>query len=421
MAPKPRIQSKKHIARLERERRQVRLIKYVSIGVVVIVALIIAYGYLDLTYFQAREPVAVVNGEKITTKEFQARVIMQRNQLLNQYMQYTQYQQFGIDVTTQLDQIQSALDAPTTVGQQVIDLLIGEALIRQEAARRGITVTSEEVENFKQEQFNYYPNGTPSPTVTPTQVVVTYPTLSPEQLDLVTVTPVVTQEPTATPLPTATPDLISTPTATAVPSLTATPYTLEGYQARFDEAQQSVLDVGLSKAQYNQLFETELLRLKLFDEVTADVPTQEEQIWARHILVQDEETANNVIERLNNGEDFATLAMELSQDTGSGAEGGDLGWFGKGRMVPEFEAAAFNLKVGEISKPIQSDFGWHIIQLLGRTTVPMTASAIDSARQTAFNDFLTSLRDEADLVTYDDVWIERVPTRPGLEDLQQGQ
>jgi peptidyl-prolyl cis-trans isomerase D len=421
MAPKPRIQSKKHIARLERERRQVRLIKYVSIGVVVIVALIIAYGYLDLTYFQAREPVAVVNGEKITTKEFQARVIMQRNQLLNQYMQYTQYQQFGIDVTTQLDQIQSALDAPTTVGQQVIDLLIGEALIRQEAARRGITVTSEEVENFKQEQFNYYPNGTPSPTVTPTQVVVTYPTLSPEQLDLVTVTPVVTQEPTATPLPTATPDLISTPTATAVPSPTATPYTLEGYQARFDEAQQSVLDVGLSKAQYNQLFETELLRLKLFDEVTADVPTQEEQIWARHILVQDEETANNVIERLNNGEDFATLAMELSQDTGSGAEGGDLGWFGKGRMVPEFEAAAFNLKVGEISKPIQSDFGWHIIQLLGRTTVPMTASAIDSARQTAFNDFLTSLRDEADLVTYDDVWIERVPTRPGLEDLQQGQ
>ena len=421
MAPKPRIQSKKHIARLERERRQVRLIKYVSIGVVVIVALIIAYGYLDLTYFQAREPVAVVNGEKITTKEFQARVIMQRNQLLNQYMQYTQYQQFGIDVTTQLDQIQSALDAPTTVGQQVIDLLIGEALIRQEAARRGITVTSEEVENFKQEQFNYYPNGTPSPTVTPTQVVVTYPTLSPEQLDLVTVTPVVTQEPTATPLPTATPDLISTPTATAVPSPTATPYTLEGYQARFDEAQQSVLDVGLSKAQYNQLFETELLRLKLFDEVTADVPTQEEQIWARHILVQDEETANNVIERLNNGEDFATLAMELSQDTGSGAEGGDLGWFGKGRMVPEFEAAAFNLKVGEISKPIQSDFGWHIIQLLGRTTVPMTASAIDSARQTAFNDFLTGLRDEADLVTYDDVWIERVPTRPGLEDLQQGQ
>ena len=90
-------------------------------------------------------------------------------------------------------------------------------------------------------------------------------------------------------------------------------------------------------------------------------------------------------------------------------------------MVPEFEAAAFNLKVGEISKPIQSDFGWHIIQLLGRTTVPMTASAIDSARQTAFNDFLTGLRDEADLVTYDDVWIERVPTRPGLEDLQQGQ
>ena len=420
MAPKPRVQSKKHVARLERERQQVRLIKYIAIGVVAVVVLIIAYGVLDLTYLQARQPVAEVNGEKITTKEFQARVIMQRNQLLNQYMQYLQYQQaFGLDVGTQLDQIQTALDSPTTVGQQVIDILVGEALIRQEAERRGISVTPEELENFKRDQFGYFPDGTPSPTVTPTEVTITYPTLSPDQLKLVTATPVVTQEPTATPLPTATPDLSATPTTTPVPAPTATPYTLEGYQGRFDEALQGVLDVGLSEAQYNQLFETELLRQKLYEEVTADTPKEEEQIWARHILVQDEETANSVIERLNNGEDFAALAVELSEDTGSGAVGGDLGWFGKGRMVPEFEAAAFDLQVGEISKPIQSDFGWHIIQLLGRTTLPLSASSYDAARQTAFDDFLTSLRDKADLVTYDDVWLLRVPTKPGLEDLQQ--
>jgi len=111
--------------------------------------------------------------------------------------------------------------------------------------------------------------------------------------------------------------------------------------------------------------------------------------------------------------------MELSDDTGSGAAGGDLGWFGKGRMVPEFETAAFSLEIGQISEPVQSNFGWHIIQVLGRTTVPLTASEYDTAQQIAFDDFLTSLRDEADLVTYDDRWMERVPTSPNLQELQQ--
>lgn len=420
MAPKPTIQSKKHIARLERERRQVRLIQYIAIGVVVAIVLILAYGYLEINYLQARQPVAEVNGEKITTKEFQARVMIQRNQLINQYYQYQQYQQmFGLDVSSQLQQIQSSLDVPTIVGQQVIDLLVGEALIRQEAERRGITVTDADLEAFKREQFGYFPDGTPTPTITPTAVTVTYPTLSPQQLEWVTATPEVTPEPTATPLPTATPDLSATPTATAAPTATATPYTLEEYQAQFDDALQGILETGLTKKQYDQLFRTELLRQKLFDEVTADVPREEEKVWARHILVPDEETAKSVIERLNNGEDFAALARELSSDTGSGANGGDLGWFGKGQMVPEFEAAAFSLDVGQISEPVQSNFGWHIIQVLGRTTVPLTASEYDTARQTAFNDFLTSLRDEADLVTYDERWMERVPTTPSLQATQQ--
>ena len=427
MAPKPKIQSKKHIARLERERRQVRLIRFIAIGVVVAVILILAYGYLDLVYLQGRQPVAKVNGEKITTNEFQARVTMQRTQLLNQYTQYLQYQQlFGLDVTQQLTQIQSSLDDTTGIGQQVLDALIDEALIRQEAARRGISVTPAEVEAFTQGQFNYYPNGTPTPTITPTEVTVTYPTLSPEQLKLVTETPVPTEGPTATLPPTATPDLSTTATVTstqaptATPSPTATPYTLEGYQGRFDEALKSVEEIGLTEKEYRQLFETELLRSKLFDAVTADTPREEEQVWARHILVEDEATAKTVLEQLKNGEDFATLAVVYSKDTGSAVNGGDLGWFGKGQMVPEFEQAAFSLKDGEISEPIQSNFGWHIIQTLGHATLPLTDSEYQQARQTAFNDFLTKLRDESDIVEYD-YWTERVPTSPSLDELQQTQ
>lgn len=426
MAPKQKVVSKKHVARLERERKQVRIIQFVAIGVVVAVILILAYGYLDISYLQAREPVAEVNGEKITTKEFQARVIIQRNDLINQYMLYQQYQQFGLDVSNQVSQIELSLNTPSIVGQQVLDNMISEVLIRQEAARRGITVSADEVESFTREQFRFFPDGTPTPTITPTPVDITYPTLSPEQLALVTVTPIPTEGPTVTPQPTATLDPetanepTSTPAPTPLPTPTATPYTLEGYQSRYDEALTGMKDIGLTEAQYRRLFETGLLRQKLIDAVTSDIPQEEEQVWARHILVADEETAKQVIERLNNGEDFGALAMELSEDTGSGANGGDLGWFGKGQMVPEFEEVAFSLKDGEISEPVESQFGWHIIQTLGHATVPMSASAYDQAKQTEFNDFIAKLREEAD-VTITDNWVERVPTSPNLDELQQGQ
>ena len=425
MAPKQRIVSKKHVARLERERRQVRLIQYIAVGVIAAVVLILAYGYLDINYLQLRQPIVEVNGEKVTTKEFQARVVLQRNDLLNQYMLYQQYQQFGLDVSNQLSQIEASLGTPSVVGQQVIDILISETLIRQEAERRGITVTDEEIESFMREQFGFFPDGTPTPTITPTQVTIAYPTLSAQQLALVTATPAPTEGPTVTPPPTATVDPAFTPEPTPttpptpLPTPTGTPYTLEGYQSRFDDAQSGMKEIGLTEAQYRRLFETALLRAKLLDAVTTDLPLEEEQVWARHILVADEETALEVIERLKDGEDFGALAVELSEDTGSGANGGDLGWFGKGQMVPEFEEAAFDLDEGEISEPVESQFGFHIIQTLGRTTLPLTSSAYEQARQTEFSDFIAKLREEADIVI-SDFWVERVPTSPNLQELQQG-
>ena len=430
MAPKPKIQSKKHIARLERERRQTKLIQYIAIGVVAAVILVLGYGYLDLTVLQKYQPVAEVNGEKITTKEFQARVTIQRNQLLNQYMQYSQYQQlFGMDVSAQLQQLQTELNTPTNVGQQVLDTLIQEALIRQEAKKRNITISPEEMTTFKESQFQYFPNGSPTPTVTPTPVDVVYPTLSAEQLKLVTATPIPTIGPTVTPLPTSTvipsptPTVGPTATPTAPPTVTptATPYTLEGYQNEFATAQAGIEKTGLTSAEYEKLFETELLRKKLYDIITADTPHTQEQVWARHILVATEDEAKNVIQRLKNGENFGKLAAELSQDTGSAAKGGDLGWFGKGQMVPAFEEAAFSLKVGEISQPVQSTYGWHVIQVIDRATLPLTDSEYTQARKTAFDDYLTKLRDDADVKIFD-YWKERTPSTPSLSELQnQGQ
>ena len=87
------------------------------------------------------------------------------------------------------------------------------------------------------------------------------------------------------------------------------------------------------------------------------------ELRASHILVEIEEDANKIHERIQKGENFSALAKELSKDTGSAIKGGDLGFFGRGKMVPEFERVAFSLKVGEVSKPVSTRFGFHIIKV----------------------------------------------------------
>ena len=86
------------------------------------------------------------------------------------------------------------------------------------------------------------------------------------------------------------------------------------------------------------------------------------QVRAAHILVDTKSKASGLKNRIEGGEDFAKMAKQFSKCP-SGQRGGDLGYFGRGQMVPEFETAAFNLPKGEISEPVQTDFGWHIIKV----------------------------------------------------------
>ena len=95
-----------------------------------------------------------------------------------------------------------------------------------------------------------------------------------------------------------------------------------------------------------------------------------EEVRASHILVEKKEEADDVEAKLKAGGDFAALAKEKSKDTGSGANGGDLGYFAKGQMVKPFEDTAFNMKTGDVSEPVQSQFGWHIIKLIDKRNRP---------------------------------------------------
>ena len=415
---KPVIHTRKHIARLERERRQTRFILFGFIAILVIVLGLLVYGYVDLTYLQPQRPVAEVGDVDISIEHWQARVRMERSRLIEQIQLYAQYQEmFGMDLSSQQQQFFDQLNNPVSIGQTVIDQMIEEELIRQEAAARGILVSQQEVEESIQAAYEFYPNGTPTAMITPSPLAS--PTLSSKTLALVTITPTPTTIPTDLPSLTPTPDLLASPSATATtgptstPAPTNTPLTEAGYKEAYAASIENVAQAGLTEEQLRQLYEVQILRPRLLDELAAAVSRTEEQVWARHILLPDSAIAEVVRQRIANGEDFATVAAEVSTDASNKDAGGDLGWFGKGAMVPEFETAAFSLAIGEISEPVQSQFGFHIIQVLARGDVPLSAEAYDQARQAAYSTWLAEARTRYKVVVHDN-WRSIVPEDPAV-------
>ena len=107
---------------------------------------------------------------------------------------------------------------------------------------------------------------------------------------------------------------------------------------------------------------------KVYDDAIKQMPAEEE-VHARHILVPTEDEAKAIEVELKKGADFATLAKEKSKDPGA-AEGGDLGYFTKDQMVPEFADVAFKLDKGQISDPVKTQFGWHIIKVEDKRIKP---------------------------------------------------
>ena len=122
---------------------------------------------------------------------------------------------------------------------------------------------------------------------------------------------------------------------------------------------------------------------------------------ASHILVDDEKTAKEIKEKLDKGEDFAALAKEYSKDTANADNGGNLGEFSKGQMVKEFEDAAFALKEGEISEPIKTQFGYHIIKINKVSdSVDDNKDAITKAlNEKKYADYIKELNEKANVVT----------------------
>jgi peptidyl-prolyl cis-trans isomerase D len=421
----PKVITKKHMARLEREKRQINIIRGIAIGGIIVVVGLIVFGYLQLNVFSKQQAVATVNGVKIATGQWQERVRLERVSLYNQLNQYQYFQQaFGMDTSQQQQQIQLQLDSTDTLGQSVLNNMIDDVLIRQEAEKRGIKVSPADVDKFIQEAYQFYPDGSPTPTITPT--AFSYPTLNSSQLTIYPPTQTPTLAPTSTPDVNATATPASTPTSslptpTFVPeqaTATSTPYTLEGFKSTFQKTLDQFKTYGISEQTLRNVYEAQILRNKLMDEQEKDLPTTDTQVLARHILVDTEEEAKKMEDLLKSGQDFGALAKQYSKDTGSGQNGGELGWAPASSYVPEFAAAVKTLKIGEISQPVKTQFGYHIIQVIAREDLPLTADELQAKKQTAFTDWLKSVHDSAKINIYD-IWKTRVPTEPVLNQQQQ--
>jgi parvulin-like peptidyl-prolyl isomerase len=173
-------------------------------------------------------------------------------------------------------------------------------------------------------------------------------------------------------------------------------------QSDLGKIYQQTLDyVRLSNSEFRYLVESNLLQQKISDHVTQSVPAEAKQVHVYAIKVDNEGNATEVENRLQKGEDFATLAAEVSTDEITKQYGGDLGWLPQGILLPELDQAAFSLPEGNVSKPIVTTTGYYIIKV---AEIDNNKAIDDYYRQilasNAFSNWFTKQRDATEIRRY---------------------
>ncbi|HET60164.1 MAG TPA: hypothetical protein ENN32_07330 [Chloroflexi bacterium] len=405
----------------QKEAQQKKLLITIAAAIGGVIVIILLIGMIDAFFITPNKVIATVGEEEITVREYQNQARYLRWQLLQQYVQINQIMQLFGDYDgnqqNQMNQIGQLLESKEFLGTEVLNSMIEDKIILMETRRLGITASDEDLDVKLQQGFSYYPEGTPTPVEVPTTAAL--PTLNATQLSLVTPTP----SPEPTQLADDAEESIEEPLieedVAGEPELTPTPYTFELYEQNYADYLSDLNIAGVRETTFLEIQRGIILRERLYDLLTADIPATEEQVWARHILVANETDALSVVGQLRSDQMlFEDLALLLSQDTTSAERGGDLGWFGRGVMVPEFEEAAFSLEIGEISDPVQTTFGYHVIQVIAREEVPVTAQRLTLLKEEAFQNWLDSQR----LILEDQITIntklrdQMTPTEPSFSD-----
>lgn len=355
--------SRRQLRKWNRERHTHRLLIGGAIGVVVLAALILGFGYVRENVLRASETAAVVNGETITMAQVLERV-KPRVAALDAQARFYQAQGQA-QAAAQISVQRSGLP------DQVLDNMVEEKLVEAELARRGLSIATDDVDAGIRKDMaeqDALDRPTPAPTAAPSPAADASPPVA-----------------DASPGPTMTPTAGPTPTSTAVPTLTADDFN-SVYQRFLQRA-------NLTDEAYRELKRAELARDKLQKTIGEDVPKTEEMVRARHILVDNDDSLKQAQQKLAEGVPFDQVAKEFSTDTGTRDKGGDLGWFPRGQMNAPFEAAAFSQPIGEIGEPVQSPNGTHIIQVLERDpNHELTAQQIDGKSSQGYQTWYAGVR-----------------------------
>lgn len=328
-----------------------RGIIFAALGLLTAITLILAFGFWRESISRTGEAAAVVHGQVITMGEVLDRARPRSKAIDDQVRAY--------DLQGQRSQASQLALQKTRLPDQLLDRMIEERLIQREANERGLSISPDEVEN-KIQQFLAEQEALtqPVPTPSPTAESAAQPTAG-----------------------TPTPDT----------KLTPTPYpTLVAEAAR--SAYDSLLNRnGLTDGQFRELVRLELLEEQVRKAVGEGIPTSGPQVHARHILLDSQEKADEVHQRLLDGAEFAELARLESKDPGSRDKGGDLDWFGFGKMNLTFESAAFSLEVGATSNVVESRNGFHIIQVLEKSEDrPFDADGLERQRTEMYRTWIST-------------------------------
>jgi peptidyl-prolyl cis-trans isomerase D len=414
-------------SRHEREAEIQRYIVFGTIGVVAVVGVILLIAIIIDLLIEPNQTVATVNETNISVAQFENRVRLERALLNSQINNYILLlQSVGQDPNQYVQQEPlsgwlSQIQIPDQLGNRVLNDMITDTLVRQQAAERGITVSDEDIDREIGQVLGYDPDTAglvPTPTNTPTITPTPFVSPTPSPTPAPTNTPEATEESTAeataeaaagTPTATWTPQ----PTPTATATLTADEEAAEFATNKNDYFAQLRSTARQSDSDLRAYFETQALRRKLADALDPDLTAMVPHVDARHILVATQEEAEDILAALQNGESFADLARAKSTDTGSGANGGELDWSPVTNFVGPFSEAVADAPIGEIVGPVETEFGWHIIQVRAREDREISEEQLDTYKDRQLTTYLEDLREaEGTNVEIFPIWTSHVPDDP---------
>jgi hypothetical protein len=378
----PKEQTRKHLSRMEREAQQSRTVLLVVGGVIALLVLIVGFGFLRENVLILNEPVANVNGEQITTREFQNRVRLTRLTLQQQVARAN-----ALGDAQSAQQYQSQLDDASGLGAQVLSGMVDELLLKQAAPEFGVTVQPDEVQVFLEEDLGYLRNPpTPAPTRTPA------------------------------PTPTVTEPITQTPTPTSTPFPTATPVTKEGFDTLYKDQLSVLATAGLTDQDYRKIVELRLIGEKVNKAIASTVPTITEQIKFKYIRVNVTDVPTITASVDTDGFDKVYQAvMSSTYPITSAIASETFDWVPQDEISattefgPTIAETLFTTPISETALFTNNAAGTagYVIFVQDRAVQPISSSFLSSRQQKAQEAWLEARRNPAFFLT----WQDRVPTK----------